>query len=365
MSRKKEKLHLLKGLEKILVDIDKAIKIIRETEREDLVIPNLMWGFGIDEIQANFIAEIKLRNLNKEYILNKLNEIEKLLKEIADMEDMLKKESRIRTRIKHELRAVEKKYAKDRMTDIVDEEEITVITADHLIEDYNLRVFLTKDGYIKKIPLTSLRSAPEQKLKEGDFILQECEWHNKSDILFFSDRQTVYKMKLYELPDSKAGALGDYLQNLLGLEAEERILYFVVTDNYDGELLFAYENGKISRIPLSVYATKTNRRKLIHAYADASALVSMLLIHGETEIAVSSTNDRILVCSSAQIPLKTTKSSQGVQVLKLKKDCKLKYMKRSDECGFADIKVYRTKTIPVAGSFLKDADKPGKQLTLF
>ena len=257
---KKDRLHLLKGLEKILVDIDKAIKIIRETEREDLVIPNLMWGFGIDEIQANFIAEIKLRNLNKEYILNKLNEIEKLLKEIADMEDMLKKESRIRTRIKHELRAVEKKYAKDRMTDIVDEEEITVITADHLIEDYNLRVFLTKDGYIKKIPLTSLRSAPEQKLKEGDFILQECEWHNKSDILFFSDRQTVYKMKLYELPDSKAGALGDYLQNLLGLEAEERILYFVVTDNYDGELLFAYENGKISRIPLSAYATKTNRK---------------------------------------------------------------------------------------------------------
>ena len=246
---KKDRLHLLKGLEKILVDIDKAIKIIRETEREDLVIPNLMWGFGIDEIQANFIAEIKLRNLNKEYILNKLNEIEKLLKEIADMEDMLKKESRIRTRIKHELRAVEKKYAKDRMTDIVDEEEITVITADHLIEDYNLRVFLTKDGYIKKIPLTSLRSAPEQKLKEGDFILQECEWHNKSDILFFSDQQTVYKMKLYELPDSKAGALGDYLQNLLGLEAEERILYFVVTDNYDGELLFAYENGKISGSP--------------------------------------------------------------------------------------------------------------------
>ncbi len=362
---KKDRLHLLKGLEKILVDIDKAIKIIRETEREDLVIPNLMWGFGIDEIQANFIAEIKLRNLNKEYILNKLNEIEKLLKEIADMEDMLKKESRIRTRIKHELRAVEKKYAKDRMTDIVDEEEITVITADHLIEDYNLRVFLTKDGYIKKIPLTSLRSAPEQKLKEGDFILQECEWHNKSDILFFSDRQTVYKMKLYELPDSKAGALGDYLQNLLGLEAEERILYFVVTDNYDGELLFAYENGKISRIPLSAYATKTNRKKLIHAYADAAALVSMLLIHGETEIAVSSTNGRILVCSSAQIPLKTTKSSQGVQVLKLKKDCKLKYMKRSDECGFADIKVYRTKTIPAAGSFLKDADKPGEQLSLF
>lgn len=316
---KKDRLHLLKGLEKILVDIDKAIKIIRETEREDLVVPNLMWGFGIDEVQANFIAEIKLRNLNKEYILNKLNEIEKLLKDIADMEDMLDKENRIRTRIKHELRAVEKKYAKDRITDIIDEDEVIVITQDHLIEDYNLRIFLTNDGYLKKIPLTSLRSSPEQKLKEGDFIRQECEWHNKSDILFVSDRQTVYKMKIHELPDSKAGALGDYLQNILGLEPEERILYFIVTDNYDGEILFAYENGKISRIPLSAYATKTNRKKLINAYAAASPLADVLFIHGETEIAVSSTNDRILVCSSEQIPLKTTKSSQGVQVLKVKK----------------------------------------------
>jgi len=362
---KKDRLHLLKGLEKILVDIDKAIKIIRETEREDLVVPNLMWGFGIDEIQANFIAEIKLRNLNKEYILNKLNEIEKLLKDIADMEDMLSKENRIRTRIKHELRAVEKKYAADRLTDIIDEDEVTVITVDHLIEDYNLRIFLTNDGYLKKIPLTSLRSSPEQKLKEGDFIRQECEWHNKSDILFVSDRQTVYKMKIHELPDSKAGALGDYLQNILGLEADEHILSFIVTDNYEGEILFAYENGKISRIPLSAYATKTNRRKLINAYAAAAPLADVLFIYAETEIAVSSTNDRILVCSSEQIPLKTTKSSQGVQVLKLKKDYKLKYMKKPEACGFADYKVYRTKTIPVAGSFLKDADKPGEQLTLF
>ena len=362
---KKDRLHILKGLEKILVDIDKAIKIIRETEREDLVIPNLMWGFGIDEIQANFIAEIKLRNLNKEYILNKLNEIETLLKNIADMEDLLSKENRIKTRIKHELRAVEKKYAKERLTDIIDEDEVTVITEDHLIEDYNLRIFLTNDGYIKKIPLTSLRSSPEQKLKEGDSIRQECEWHNKSDILFISSKQTVYKMKLYELPDSKAGALGDYLQNILGLEADEHIVYFIVTDNYDGEILFAYENGKISRIPLSAYATKTNRKKLINAYSAAAPLADVLFIHGETEIAVSSTNDRILVCSSEQIPLKTTKSSQGVQVLKVKKDYKLKYMKRSEECGFAEIKVYRTKTIPVAGSFLKDADKPGEQLTLF
>lgn len=362
---KKDRLHLLKGLEKILLDIDKAIKIIRETEKEDLVIPNLMWGFGIDEIQANFIAEIKLRNLNKEYILNKLSEMEKLIQDIADLEDMLGKESRIKTRIKHELRAVEKKYGKDRVTDIINEDEVEVITEDHLIEDYNVRIFLTNEGYLKKIPLTSLRSSPEQKLKENDFIKQEWEWHNKSEILFFSNQQTVYKMKIYELPDSKAGALGDYLQNILGLGAEERILYFVVTDNYTGELLFAYENGKLSRIPLSAYATKTNRKRLINAYSAAVPIVDLMFLYGETEVAVSSSNDRILVFSSEAVPLKTTKSSQGVQVLKLKKDYKLKYLKKAEECGFADFKVYRTKNIPAAGSFLKDADKPAEQLTLF
>lgn len=281
------------------------------------------------------------------------------------MEDMLNKEHRIRTRIKHELRAVEKKYAKERMTDIIDEDEITVITKDHLIEDYNIRLFLTSGGYLKKIPLTSLRSSPEQKLKEGDSICQEAEWHNKSEILFVSDRQTVYKMKLYELPDCKASALGEYLQNILGLESEEHIVYFIVTDNYDGELLFGYENGKISRIPLSAYATKTNRKRLINAYSAASPLVSVLLIHAETELAVSSTNDRVLVCGSGQIPLKTTKSSQGVQVLKIKKGHQMKYMKKAEESGLADYTVYRSKTIPAAGSFLKDADKPGEQLTLF
>lgn len=362
---KKERLHLLKGLQKILLDIDKAIKIIRETEHDDLVIPNLMWGFGIDEVQAEFIAEIKLRYLNKEYILNKINEIEKLLKDIADMEDMLNHEKRIRTRIQHELRAIEKKYAKDRLTDIIDEDDVVVITEDHMIEDYNLRVFLTNDGYIKKIPLTSLRTAPEHKLKEGDFIRQEAEWHNKSEILFVSDKQAMYKTRLYEIPECKASSLGEYLQNVLGLEADERILYFIVTDDYSGELLFAYENGKISRVPLSAYATKNNRKKLINAYGSASPIVDALFVYADTEIAVSSTNDRIIVCSSDLIPLKTTKSSQGVQVIKLKKGCTLKYMKKAEESGFADPKAYRTKNIPLAGSFLKDADKPGKQLTLF
>ena len=365
IKQKKDRLHLLKGLEKILLDIDKAIKIIRETEHDDLVIPNLMWGFGIDEIQANFIAEIKLRNLNKEYILNKLDEIEKLLKDIADMEDMLNKDNRIKTRIKHELRAIEKKYAKDRLTDVINEEEVTVITNDHLIEEYNLKIFLTKDGYVKKIPLTALRSSPEQKLKDGDSIIQEAEWHNKSEIIFVSDKESVYKMKIYDLPDSKAGSLGDYLQNILGLDANERILYFIVTDDYSGEVLFAFENGKVSRIPLSAYETKTNRKKLINAYGGASPLVDVIYIKEDIEVALCSSNDRILVIKASLVPLKTTKSSQGVQVLKLKKDYKLKYMKKAEDCGFADYKVYRTKNIPIAGSFIKDADKPGEQLTLF
>ena len=365
IKQKKDRLHLLKGLDKILLDIDKAIRIIRETEHDDLVIPNLMWGFGIDEIQANFIAEIKLRNLNKEYILNKLDEIDKLLKDIADMEDMLGKENRIKTRIKHELRAIEKKYAKERLTDVINEEEVTVITIDNLIEDYNLKIFLTRDGYVKKIPLTALRSSPEQKLKEGDEIVQEAEWHNKSEIIFVSDKQAVYKMKIHDLPDCKASSLGEYMHNVLGLDNDEKVVFFVVTDNYSGQMLFAFENGKVSRVPLSAYETKTNRKKLINAYGSAAPLVDVMFIQTETEIAISSSNDRILVCSSEMIPLKTTKSTQGVQVLKLKKDYKLKYMRKAENCGFADYKVYRTKNIPIAGSFVKDADKPGEQLTLF
>ncbi len=361
---KQERLHLLQGLEKILLDIDKAIRIIRETERDELVIPNLMWGFGIDEVQANFVAEIKLRNLNKEYILNKVGEIGKLKEEIADLQDMLGKEARIRELIKSQLHAVEKKYGQPRKTDIIHEDEVVVVTQDEMIDDYNLKVYLTKECYFKKIPLTSLRSSPEQKLKDGDRIAQEADWHNKSEILFISSKSVVYKMRLYEFNECKASSLGDYLPNLLGLDPEERIVYFVVTDNYAGHLLFAFENGKIARIPLQSYATKTNRKKLVSAYSDISPLVDVLYINGETELAVSSTNDRILVVATDQIPTKTTKSSQGVQVLKCKKGCKLKYMKKAAEAGFADPAVYRTKTIPVAGSFMKNADKPVQQLTL-
>lgn len=364
IKNKSDRLHLLKGLEKILLDIDKAIKIIRETDKEDLVIPNLMWGFGIDEIQANFVAEIKLRNLNKEYILNKTADIQRLIDEIADLKDMLSKENRIRTLIRKQLREVEKKYGQDRLTDLMQEDEVVVVTKDELIDDYNLRVFLTKEGYFKKIPLTALRSSPEQKLKDGDQIAQEIEWHNKSDIIFFSDCQTVYKMKLHEMNDSKAGSLGDFLPNLLEMGEDEHIIFMSVTDNYSGELLLAFENGKVARIPFEAYATKTNRKKLINAYSGVSPIVDIIHLPVTADITISSSNDRLITVNSQVIPLKTTKSTQGVQVLKLKKGCVLKYMKRAEGSGLADPEAYRTKVIPAPGNFLKKADQNTVQLSL-
>lgn len=365
ITAKKDRLHLLKGLEKILLDIDKAIKIIRETEKDDLVIPNLMWGFGIDEIQANFIAEIKLRNINKEYIINKLDEIDKLLKEIEDLEDLIKTDKRIRKYIQNQLRAIEKKFAKERKTDIIHEEEVVVVTQDQMIEEYNVRLFLSEEGYFKKIPLTALRNNPEHKFKEGDSFIQESDWHNKSEVIFFSDKQSVYKMKIYDFPDRKAGEIGDYLVNSLGLEDGEKILCFVPTDGYTGNLLFGFANGKIAKVPMDSYATKNNRKKLINAYSDVSPIVGIEFFTEDIDVAICAENDRLLVINSSLIPLKTTKSSQGVQVLKMKKGMNAKYMKHVDKCGFAEYKVYRVKNIPVAGSFLKDADRQNKQLSLF
>ncbi|MBE7066420.1 MAG: topoisomerase IV [Ruminococcaceae bacterium] len=365
IAAKKDRLHLLKGLEKILLDIDKAIKIIRETEKDDLVIPNLMWGFGIDEVQANFIAEIKLRNINKEYIINKIEEIDKLLKEIADLEDLVKTDKRLHKYIQNQLRAIEKKYAKDRLTDVIQEDEVVVVTQDQMIEEYNVRLFLTQEGYFKKIPLTALRNNPEHKFKEGDSFVQEQEWHNKSEVIFFSDRQNVYKMKIHDFADRKAGEIGDYLTNILGMEDGERVLCFVPTDDYKGEFLFGFANGKIAKVPMEAYATKNNRKKLINAYSDVSPIVGIEFFTEDIDVAICAENDRLLVVNSSLIPLKTTKSSQGVQVLKMKKGMNAKYMKHVDKCGFADYKVYRVKNIPVAGCFLKDADRQVKQLSLF
>ncbi|HHT93016.1 MAG TPA: topoisomerase IV [Clostridiaceae bacterium] len=361
---KENRLHLLRGLEKILLDIDKAIKIIRETETDALVIPNLMWGFGIDEIQANFIAEIKLRNLNKEYILDKVSEIENLINDINDLKDTLGSDKKIKELIKTKLQEVAKKHGKPRRTDLMHEDEVVVVEEEEMIDDYNLKVFLTNDSYFKKIPLVSLRSASDQKLKDEDFIVQEMEWHNKSDIIFVSNKQVVYKCKLHELPDCKASSLGEYLPNILEMDDDEKIHYMIVTDNYAGFILFAYENGKVSKIPLNSYETKTNRRKLLNAYGSSAPLVDVIFTHEDLDIALVSSNDRALVINSSMIPLKTTRSSQGVQVMRLRKGCVLQSMMKVSETSFKEPKVYRVKNIPAAGPFIKAHDREIQQMSL-
>jgi len=360
IDRKSEKLHLLLGLRKILLDIDKAIKIIRNTENDILVVPNLMEGFGIDKIQAEFIAEIKLRNLNKEYILNRVSEIETLEKEIADLKDTYEKEERINKIIIKQLKEVAKKYGKDRMTEIIHEDNIEEITVDNLIEDYNLKLFLTAQNYIKKIPLTSLRVNPEQKLKENDEIIQELETHNKADLLLFSNKHTVYKMKVHEINDCKASNLGEYLTNLLELDQDESIIYIVATDNYSGYMMFFFENGKAAKIEMASYATKTNRKKLANAYSDAAKLVKMMFLAEDRELVAVSSINKVLIFNTSNINAKTTRNSQGVQVLTSKKGSTLVMVKELSEVEFSDLEYYRTKNIPAVGCYLKEGDKINK-----
>ncbi len=365
IDEKKARLHLLQGLEKILLDIDKAIKIIRETEKDELVVPNLMWGFGIDEIQANFIAEIKLRNLNKEYILKKTSEIEGLKNSISELSDILGSDKKVLKLIKKQLNEIEKKYGQPRKTDIMQVEDVVVITKDDMIEDYNLKLILTKEGYFKKIPLTALRTSPEQKLKDDDAILQEAEWHNKSEIVFISDKCNAYKMRIYEIPESKASVMGDYLPNLLDMEPEEKIICFVHTDNYAGMMIYAFKNGKVAKVPFEAYATKTNRKKLIKAYSDKSPIISAVYIPDECDICLTSENDKIMCVNTALIPLKTTKNSQGVQVMKFKKNTWLKSAGRAEYMNLANYNAYRVKVIPSSGSFAKKEDAAVQQLSLF
>lgn len=363
IKKKEDRLHLLNGLKKILLDIDKAVKIVRETENDALVIPNLMWGFGIDEIQAEFVAEIKLRNLNKEYILNKVGEIEDLMQDITDMKDLLSSDRRIRTLIKKQLAEVAKKYGAERKSTLIGEESVVVITADTMIEDYNIRLFLTNEGYFKKIPLTALRSSPEQKLKPEDYMIQEQDWHNKSEILFFTDKQNCYKMKLYDIPDSKAGVMGEYLANLLQMEPEEHVIKFVATDDYKGYVLFAFESGKISKITLESYATKTNRKKLANAYYAGSKLVDLTFMNTDADLVAYSNINKVLVFNTEQIAEKTTRTSQGVQVLKQKKNSVLARILPLDKSGITDVKYYRPKNIPAIGAYLKEEDSNVTQLS--
>lgn len=361
IEKKSDKLHLLLGLQKILLDIDKAIRIIRNTEDDSQVIPNLMEAFGIDQVQAEFVAEIKLRNLNKKYILERISEIENLQKEIDNLKDIYRNENKIKKIIIKQLNEIAKKYGEPRKTDIISDEFVEKITEEHLIEDYNVKLFLTNGCYIKKIPLVSLRANPEQKLKEDDFIIQEIDARNKDELLLFSDKANVYKIRVHDLEDHKASVLGEYLPNILELDEDEKIIYMVIAGEYEGYMLFAFENGKIAKIFMNSYATKTNRKKLINAYSKLSNLVKIMYLADDLDLVAYSDIGKVLVFSTSCINPKSARDSQGVQVLKEKKGSKMVDIKTLDQAKLSDVEYYRTKNIPAVGYYLKKEDKLNTQ----
>ncbi len=349
LTKAKERLHLLKGLEKILLDIDKAVKIVRETEEESQVVPNLMIGFGIDETQADYVAEIKLRHLNREYILKRTADIEELTGEIADMESVLNSKQKLLAIIIKELKAVSEKYGKDRRTKIVSagEENIGPETEP---DTSPVTLFFTKDGYFKKITPLSLRMSGEQKLKEGDEITQITESTNAADLLFFTNKAQVYKSKTAEFSDSKASILGDYVASALGFDEAENAVYMVATSDYSGHMLFVFDNGRIAKVPLSSYQTKTNRKKLIKAYSDKFTLHTALFIKEETELLLKSTNGRMLIVNTASLPAKTTKDNGGVAVMTQKKGQRVSEVLLYEKGSLEDEHRYRTRNLPAAGS---------------
>ena len=367
IDRKSEKLHLLTGLKKILLDIDKAISIIRHTEQEADVVPNLTAGFALDKVQAEYVAEIKLRNLNREYILNRTAEIEKLIAEIDELQSILESEKKVKKLIIKQLEGIAKKYGKDRRTELVADDTVQEYKEDNFIEDYPLTLFVTREGYIKKVSAVSLRmTTAEHKLKEDDEIVQTLESVNKSELLFFTNRSVVYKMKTYELADTKVSAMGEYLPGLLGLEEGERVVYTVVTTDYQGMLLFAFVNGKMAKVALSNYETKTNRKKLVGAYSDKAEICAVQFLPEDREIVAYADNNKVLALHTEKIPLKSTKSTQGVQVMKLtKKGAKMCRVVFGEDSGIENLKYYTTKNIPAAGSFLKKDDVRDQQMSLF
>ncbi len=362
LSKAKDKLHLLLGLKKILLDIDKAIKIIRNTEEEAEVVPNLMIGFGIDQIQAEYVAEIKLRHLNKQYILKRLEDVDQLKKDIEDMEDILSSKSRVKKIIVDELTKVAEKYGKDRRTEIIydDIEEIEEVEE---VPDYPVHLFFTRDGYFKKITPLSLRMGGEQKLKEGDELVSTVETTNKAELLFFTDKCQVYKSKASEFEDSKASVLGDFVPSKLGFEADEKPVCMIVTTDYSGFMMFFFENGKAAKVNMQGYDTKTNRKKLIKAYSDKVPLVSAFYLKEDAEYVLTSTAGRVLLVNTGAISIKTTKDTAGVNVMTLKKYHKVQSVRPYVEGEFAKPYRYRTKTLPAAGATLS-ADDTAEQLSL-
>ncbi len=364
LSKKKEKLHLLQGLKRILLDIDKAIRIIRETEEESEVIPNLMIGFGIDQVQAEYVAEIKLRNINKEYILKRVQETAALADEIDDLEDTLAKPGRIRRIIIDELTEVRKKYAVPRRTEIVYSHELPEEPAEDTPEDYPVHLFLSREGYFKKITPQSLRMSGDQKYKEGDGPSQYFEATNNTELMFFTDRQQVYKTRASEFGETKASLLGDYLPAKLGLDAGENVIFLCLPGDYSGSLLFAFENGRVARVSLSAYATTSNRRKLTGAYCEKFPLVQILPLTEDRELALLTNEPRALLVHTALLAPKTTRGTQGVQVMNIKPKYHLERLADVADTGITNQARYRTRTIPAAGALLRPEDSEEKQLEL-
>ena len=363
VQKKEDRLHLLKGLERILLDIDKAISIIRETELESEVVPNLMIGFGIDEIQANYVAEIKLRNINKEYILKQTRAIDDLEGEIADLKDTLNSPRKLKNVIIKELQAVADKFGQPRRTEILYDAQETAPEEEDDVPDYGVTVFVSKEGYLKKMTAQSLRMSGEQKFKEGDSLSFSQETTNRAEFLVFTDRYQCYKSRLSDFDDGKASQLGDYLPQKLGFEAGENLVALVFCGDYKGFVLFFFENGKAAKVPLSAYETKTNRKKLTGAYSDRSPLIKVVALDTDEQMAVYSTDGRAAIFSTAQLLPKTTRNTQGVAVMTLKKKATLRDAVLLSQSGIVNESRYRTKTIPSAGALLKEEDSAEKQQT--
>ena len=363
-TKKAERLHLLEGLAKILLDIDKAIKIIRETDEEIEVVPNLMIGFGIDNIQAEYVAEIKLRHLNREYILKRTQDIEQLEKEIAELDDILKSKARIKTIIVRELKAIAAQYGEPRRSIIIYEDTVQYVEEAAAVPDYACTFFFTKEGYFKKITPQSLRMSGAHKLKDGDEITQEIELSNNCDLLFFTDKAQVYKAKASDFSDTKTSVLGDYVAAKLGMDEGENAVYLVATKDYKGLLLFAFENGKAAKVPLEAYATKTNRKKLTGAYSDKAPMTAMLWLDEDKEVLFSASSGRMLLIHTGVLALKATRTTQGVAVMKLKKGQQLIGVKAYAEGTFVKPQRYRTRSLPGLGALPTGEDKGEEQLSL-
>ncbi len=356
LDKKKKQLHLLKGLSKILLDIDKAVKIVRETQSENEVVPNLMIGFGIDEIQAEYVAEIKLRHLNREYILKRIKDIEMLENDIADLDATLQSKNKMKKIIIAELNSVAEKYDEGRKSEIIYDFEEEEIVESVEIADYPVTLFLSEQGYLKKIKTANLRLSGEQKLKEGDRMLPEIECSNKDELLFFTNIQQVYKSKVDDFNDTKASVLGEFVASKLEMQANEQVVYMAVITEYVGYMLFAFENGKFAKVDISSYYTKTNRKKLINAYSAKAPLAAAMYIKEDTEVVICSSSGRMLLLDTASVLAKSTKNTQGISAMKLKKTHKVISMHPYKEGEFEKAWRFRAKNLPAAGALPSDAD---------